>query len=287
MIYRCLRTQKMTLSRTFTSDDDVSPADGVVSVSVARLDGTVVSSGTATAAGSTYSYVFPGRDVLDTLTVTWSLAIGGDPIVIDSDVIEVVGAFYFSIAQGRDVDSALANIVKYPKAKMVNVRAQVEEECERITGQAWVPRFARVTLSGNDRGVLALPNTMIRTLRSVSSNGAAQAIDGLSAADVGTLTRGARSATNVWPRGSNNIVAEYEHGHDRPNPDILRAALLRFKSLALEGKSALADRAERTVTVDAQTGGSVVYGSPQVDKTGIPAVDAAYARWPSPQPGFG
>lgn len=284
-----LRTAKATLSRVFFLDEVGTPATGLVAVSATRMDGTVLDSSTATGPGieGEYTYTFPGSDVLDNVVVTWSATVGGDAVVLDSDLIEVVGGFYFGLAEGRAVDPALANTSKYPTPMLVEQRMNTEDECERITGQAWVPRFARETLSGSASGRIVVSHTMVRAVRAVTVNGVSWSggqVAGLGFSDTGMIY--VDTAVFGPPRllGSRNVTIEYEHGHDRPTPDILRAAKLRFKSLVLQGRSALPDRAERLVTVEA---GTVILASPTVDRVGIPEVDAAYARAVSPRPGFG
>lgn len=277
---RVLRTAKAVLSRTFYLDEVATDATGNVGVVVSRLDGTVVESGNASSVGDgEYEYMFGGRDVLDELVLTWSATVGGDAIILDQDRVEVVGGFYFGLAEGRAVDRVLSDTVKFPTADLIEHRIETEDECERITGQAWVPRFCRETLSGDGTGTLKLTWPLVRAVRSISVAGVPSVGYGVS--DLGLLY-----LTSRWPVGYNNVVVEYEHGHDRPSKEIVRASKLRFKSISLEGRSALPDRAERVVTVD-QAGGSVVYGQPGVDKTGIPAVDAIYWAHPPPRPGFG
>lgn len=287
---RVLRTAKATLSRTFYLDEVATPATGSVSVSVTRLDGTLVQgpiNATGPDAANAYSFTFQGSDVVDELVLTWSATVGGDAVVLDSDVIEVAGAFYFGLAEARAIDSALANTTKYPTALMVDARVATEDECELITGQAWVPRFRREYVSADQAGRLRLAKTMIRAIRAITVNGVAwsgSALTGLGFSDTGMVYSDSGSFLPPRQQGRKNVLVEYEHGHDRPTPDILRGAKTRFKSIALSGKSALPDRAERLVTVDA---GTVFLASPAVDKVGIPEVDAAYARAPSPRPGFG
>jgi hypothetical protein len=284
--FRVLRTAKATLSRTFHLDEVATDATGNVVVTVLRGDGTVVH-GPVNASGPgadhEYAYDFPGRDVLDELVVQWALNIGGDAIVLDQDVIQVVGGFYFSIAEARAADSTLASTAKYPTSRLVEVRAETEDECELMTGQAWVPRFARCVLSGRGRTWLELPHTMIRAVRSVRVGGTAFTVPEL--AKVGFDDQGLLTLPREWPAGGRNIVVEVEHGHDRPPVDIVRGARLRFKSLALEGQSALPDNAERRVVTTDQT--STTYRAPSEESTGLPAVDAIYRRHPSPRPGFG
>ncbi len=286
---RVLRTAKATLVRTFYLDEVATPASGSVVVSVSRLDGTVVDAATAVDNGDgSYAYTFPGRDVVDLLTVTWTLTVGGDAVVL-SDEIEVVGGFYFSLGEGRAVDAALASTTKFPTTDLIARRIETEDECERICGQAFVPRFARETLSGSGQGALMLRWPWIRAVRSVVVGSTAyspQQLAGVGFSDAGMLYLESGWPVAV-PRGTRNITVEYEHGRDRPPSDIVRGAKTRFKSLLLSSKtSTVSDRAERVVSADAN-GGTVVYGSAVGDKTGLPEADAAYSRYPSPRPGFG
>jgi hypothetical protein len=287
---RVLRTAKATLSRTFYLDELPTPASGTVSVAITRLDGTAVESGNATGPdiNNAYSYTFQGRDVLDELVVSWTATVGGDAIVLDQDVIEVVGGFFFSLGEGRAQDPALADSVKFPTSLLVARRIEAEDRCEEICEQAWVPRFRRATVNGTGSTALMMPDPLIRTVRAVTVSGGA--FSPSQAAGVGFSDSGMLYLSQGWipgvPAGLKNITIEYEHGNDRPTPNIRRATLMLFKSLCLEGRSSLPDRAERAVTVDAQ-GGSVVYGSPTDKKTGLPAVDAIYGAVPSPRPGFG
>lgn len=287
-VIRVLRTVKADLGKAFYLDEVGTPATGAVTVSVTRLDGTVVDAATASGpgVGNVYTYAFPGRDVVDELLVSWSATVGGDAVVLDQDVVQVVGGFFFGLAEGRAVDSALSSTSKYPTADLIEQRVATEDECERICGQAFVPRFAREVLTGFGNAALVLKHTRIRAIRSVSVNGQAWSAGQL--AGVGFSDAGVAYVSSGWAAGitsgSRNIVIEYEHGLDRPPPEIIRGSKMRFKSLVLSGRSALPDRAERLVTVEA---GTVLLASPSAEKTGIPEVDAIYGRYPSPRPGFG
>jgi hypothetical protein len=287
---RVLRTAKATLSRTFFLDEIPVSATGAVTVSIARLDGTAIESGPATGPDSNqaYTYAYQGRDVLDTLVVSWTATVGGDAIVLDQDVIEVVGGFYFGIAEARGQDSALANTTKFPTAKLIARRIEAEDTAERICGQSFVPRFRRAVVNGLGKDTLMMPDPWIRSIRSVQIGNVT--FSPAQVAGVGYSNAGILYLSQGWipgvPRGLKNITIEYEHGRDRPPSIISRAAMKHCKSLLLEDMSNLPDRAERTVTVDAQ-GGSVVYGSPTAETTGLPAVDAAYGKFPPPRPGFG
>lgn len=288
-VYRVLRTAKATLTRAFYLDEVATDASGSVSVSVARLDGTVIQGplvATGPDADHSYSFTFDGRDVLDELTVEWSATVGGDAIVLDQDVIQVVGGFYLGLGDIRNkVDPVFKNTERYPTQDLIDRRLEVEDEFERICGQAFVPRFCREVLSGPrwDTAPLKLTWPRLRRVRAVTVGTTVldqDALDAFGADALGLLRR----SNGAWTYGTGNIVVEYEHGLDRPPADIARVAKLRLKSLLLASKSPLPDRAERIATTDI---GLVQLAIATKETTGIPDVDAALARWPSPRPGFG
>ncbi len=285
-VYRVLRTSKATLTRTFYLDEGAVDASGSVSVSVTRWDGTVVQ-GPVTASGPVdhaYSFTYDGSDVLDEVTVTWTATVGGDAIVLDQDVIQVVGGHFLGLGDLRNkIDPVFRNAERYPTQDLIDRRIEVEDEFERICGQAFVPRFAVDHLSGTGRaGPLPLKWPNLRLVRAVTVGGTALAVDAV--AEFGRDPLGLLRRDAGWPYGTGNVVVEYEHGMDRPPPDIARVFKLRMKSLLLTTKSPLPDRAERLVTTEV---GPVILARPTAYSTGISEVDAALDRWPSPRPGFG
>lgn len=283
-LYRVLRTAKATLSRTFFLDEEVTDATGEVTVTVTRLDGTLVQSGAAVGPDADHGYVFTfnGSDDLDELTLTWAATVGGDAIVLDADAIQVVGGFYFGLGEMRGIDAVFANTGRYPTQRLIEARTEVEDEFERITGQAFVPRFARETLSGDGGRLLKLGWPRLRRVRAVTVGDTAwtgDAVDGFGVDPLGILRY-----EGGWTAGQGNIVVEYEHGLDRPPSDITRAFKLRAKSFLLTTNSPLPDRAERIATTEV---GLVTLAVASKDRTGIPEVDAALERHPSPRPDFG
>jgi hypothetical protein len=298
-ISRVLRTAKTTLTRTFYLDEVATAATGAVVVTVTREDGTVVQSGNAAGpdASEQYTFTFDGSDQLDRLLVSWALTIGGDAVVLDQDVIEVVGGFYFGLAEARQIDTTFANTTRYPTADVIDVRLQTEVECELMCRQAFVPRFERETLDGHPSvRHLRLKWPWLRKVRALSVNGVPWDSDRLALVGqdrLGIIRPGrdwywqlGGGYGSIWPWGVGNIVVEYEHGLDRPDPDIVRAAKIRWKALMFERKSRspLPERSERLQTSEV---GTVSVASETEWTTGINSVDAAYARHPSPRPDFG
>lgn len=299
---RILRTAAVVLSHVFDPDEIPTNADAGVTVTVARLDGTVVSTGAATLGDAhRYTYPYPGSATLDVLTVTWSATIAGDAVTLDQDRLEIVGGFMFGIAEARAADSALSSPTKFTNADFEARRIEVEDEAEDICGQAFVPRFMREVLDGSGTPALVLAWPWIRAVRKVWTR--TMYGDAFVLMDAGQLARVAPgddgvlrldsgffwAATNwiwgpYWPPGRRTVMVEYEHGLDVPPSEIRRAGRLRVKSLMLEPHSALPDRAERIAVTEA---GTVMLAMPGRDTTGIPAVDAIYARHLPPRPGFG
>jgi hypothetical protein len=284
-IVRVLRTAKTTLSRTFFLDEAPTDATGPVTVAITREGGTPVQSGTASGptAEHVYSFTFQGSDVLDRLAVTWQATVGGDVIVIDQDVIEVVGGFYFGLAEARAIDVVFANANRYPTSDVIEVRMQTEDEAETITGQSWVPRFERETLTGFGDRPLRLTHPWLRGVRAMEIGG--EPVDPVDLAGIGADPLGLIRDVE-WPYGQGAVVVEYEHGRDRPTPDMVRAAKTRWRSLMFERhtRTPLPDRSEAFTRSEV---GLVKYGQETADMTGIPSVDAVYQRHPSPRPEFG
>lgn len=272
-LVRILVTSKVTLSHTFTVDETPTDAAGAVTATVKRLDGVDAGSGTASHDSlGTYSWPVT-RSVLDTLTVDWSGSIGGTTVTA-RDLVEVVGDFFFGLAEARD-ELKLSTAV-WPSVKLAAKRTQVERECERICRRAFVPRFEREVLSGTGTERLALKRSELRVLRSVSVGGVAWSAPDVAAvglSDSGVLTRPDGA---VWPAGLRNIVVEYEHGWDYPPEDLRDASLLRLRSILPRAKSGIPERA--TSFTD-PTGGVYRLSVPTAESTGIPEVDGTYAKW--------
>jgi hypothetical protein len=287
---RVAQYTQVVLQHTFTVDEVATDASAGVTVSVKRLDGTVVTSGAATHPGGAgkYEYTLPGGLTgpasatwqLDTLTVDWEGNVGGS-VMRARDVVEVCGGFYFSTTELRARHSQLANTTLYTAADLTALSIQAEQECESISGQAWVPRFARFLLNGTGTDELVLPDTFIRAIRAVSvayrAGATFTALTGDTLAAVALDPSGviARDDGAVWTAGRANVLIEYEHGHDYPRPDIKDKAMTRVRSLAGSPKSSIPDRAVQFTTAE-----GAVYrltgAGPR--STGIADVDAAYLR---------
>ena len=282
-LVRVLRTAAVTLTHTFTVDEVPTDATGNVTATLKRLDGTVVNTATAGHPGDpgVYTYVLPAQSQLDVLTLDWSCTLGGSSILSVRDQVEIVGGFLFSPAEARAAHKQLlSSHTTWPTIGLATKGVLVEQECERICRQAFVPRFARIALSGNNTPSVGipqtLPHTMLRTLRAVSVGGvtwSAPDVAAVGLSDTGVLTRPGGA---IWPAGQRNIIVELEYGWDLPPEEVRDAAILRLRSRLTSTTSGIPDRAQSFSVAD---GGVYRLSTPSAERTGIPDVDAVYARW--------
>lgn len=280
---RVVAGQAVTLSHTWLVDEDTpTSASGSVTVSVADPAGTVVASGTATLGDpGVYTFVLPPQASLTLLTVTWSATVGGYPASA-TGLVEVAGGVFFTIPQIRAADDQLADANRFPTAALVAARLETEIECEDICGRSFVPRYWRDTLDGTGNSDVLLGRPDVRVIRAVSMRSrAGLPLVPLTESQIGALAVTAdgmlrRTDTGFWTEGVGNILIEGEGGLDGPPPPLLEAALVRLRSLAVKHRSLIPDRASSFTAID---GGTYRLTLPKKKSTGIPDVDAVYARY--------
>lgn len=279
-----LRGVAATLSwqPTDSTGEPAAPS-GTVTVGVTKADGTVVvAAGTATTGSSTSprTYALAAQNTLELLTVTWTDS--GDSSTA-TQLVEVVGGYWFTVAQAAARDEKLADQAKYPPARIVAVRAEVEAEFEDVTGQAWVPRYRRETLRGTGHNEIVTTEVRVRTVRSVRAydpdgvthdTWSAGDLAELTITDHGTLLRPDGAA---WAKGIRYVV-EYEHGHDRPPVDLRDAAVTRLRHRLNAHRSGIPDRA---TTLSTDAGQTFALATPGLRGfiTGIPDVDVVLGRY--------
>lgn len=253
------------------ADGAAADAAGALTVEVRRSDGTVVvAAGSATEHPGTGSYrraLTPAQNnELDELTATWTDA--GDAST-HTTAHEVVGAYYFDLAAMRASDPSLADATRYPAADLLAARQEVEEEAERICGQAFVPRFRRATVA-DVAGELELTDHRIRSVRSLGV--------GSITVDPTKISIAGRVLSGSWPSGTATVA--YTYGWDAPPADLRRAALTRLRHKVNASRSGVPDRA---VSFAVAEGGTYRLDTPSATRTGLPEVDAVYARYTVPR----
>lgn len=273
MLHRVLVSTEVTLSHTFMANDaPVNPDSGGVTATVARLDGTPVTSVAATpGATGVFSFALPDVDDLDAYTLDWSGIFGGGSVTI-RDYVEVVGGYLFGIDQARHYGSNLSTTT-WPTPTLMDRRTSIEVQAERIAGVAFVPRFARIRLTGSDDSSLFLGVRHLRRVRKVTYNGVTwpqAAVDAIppSVSGVAELDGG---TWPCWPR--QGLIIELEHGMDYPPQDASEAGIVHMRSrLDLPSQNV----PYRAISFQAGDGGFYRISQPTAERTGIPEVDAAY-----------
>lgn len=251
---RVQRNTPSTLSVTFYANESpVDPDGNSVTVSAVKADGTShTGSVAATRTGvGVYTYALPSQSALQNLTFSWVGLIGGVSTTLVTEV-EIVGGFFWTVAQLRDYDSSLT-VGKYSYAKVVEARMDVEHEFERICNRAFVPRFWRETLNGDGTEQLWLAKPDVRTITKLTVDG----VDKLASWVTSNLVKVDKDATNMlffeedqgwWPEQS-DIVIEYEFGMKSVPFPIFDKSRIRARAY-LTGKNARLDERVSVVNAD-------------------------------------
>lgn len=270
-----LNGQAATLALTWSgSDGEPASAPSTPQVTVLRADGTTVTSGAASGAGSSWTFTVTAAHTadLDVWTVAW---VAGT--ATQTTAVEIVGGYYFTVAEARAQDTALADTVTYTAARILAGRAQVESEIEHAAAVAFVPRFSTIILEGNGTATLLGPARPRRVRWATITDGAT--VTALSAGDLAGITlspSGALTfAAGTWPAGA-KVTLGIEHGHDRPHPKIVAATITLLRVRLNTGASNFPDRAER---YQLSEGGMMFLSMPGAFKIGVPEVDAAIATY--------
>lgn len=271
-----------TITRPLTVGETLTDATGSVTYTVTRLDGTAVTSGTAThGTVGVYSFVLPPQSQVDMYVVVWTGTLSGAAFTI-TDYVEIVGDFICSLTDMRNAKPVL-DPVRFTTQNLIDARLEAEMTAEDIVGEAFVRRFGRYKLTGNNAYALPLDVRNIKKVRAVSINGVALSAPDLANVgfnDSGLLTRWG-AWWQWWTQG--NVIIEVEHGRDFPPEYIRKAIVVLARSLLTSTDTAQATRA---TTFTVQDGGTYRPAQPDAEHTGIPLVDAALARVMDDSGGF-
>jgi hypothetical protein len=275
-----LRNTQATLSVVFSAGN----ADGTVTATITRADGSTLSTGNAThdtsggAPAGRYTYVLPPQAQVASLTITWAGTFGGIAQSLTFPV-EVVGAHLFTVAEARAFgDRALANSTVYPDDLIIDARERITDWFAVICSVSFTPRFRRVLLDGSGTCTMWLPNTKVSRVFTLTQDGLALDIATANAldlsADVYVYPTGRLERRSAWRYDFQNVIAEYEHGHAAPPDDISRAGMMLARYDLTTNQ--LADR-----FLSFQNDLGVIRQSVPGWKfpTGIPIVDSVLARY--------
>jgi hypothetical protein len=288
-----------TLSHTWYVDETATDPTGTPTCTVTDANGDTVDSDDAAIVGSgtgRTTFALAAQSVLKRGRIAWTATVAGGSVT-EYDYFEIVGGFFFGLAEGRASDSSLSNTTTYPTADLKTKRVEVEQECETICDRSFVPRYDRVTLDGSGTSTLILrmsdPNRSVADVRTIRSIKVAPAVDEtfvtFSVAELAatTLTSDGqlyRTDGAIFTAGVDNVIVEFEYGLDLPPGDLVQASLARFRSRLNLNKSGIPDRAS---SYTAPEGGTYRIAMPGPFLTGLPEVDAVYGRYSRRSTGTG
>lgn len=293
------RPVTLTLRVTDPATGEGAGLTGNPSVDVTDGTGVSVHTGTASPGSGTgvYTYTVPGSvldaEQLDAYTVTWTGTLAAGPYV-DTDVIEVAGGpgRYFTVADLRGFDRAMADTVKYTPDAIERARVYAEQRLDACAEVAFVPRARRARVDLRTRGYrtagevrsLRLPDAEVREVYAVTvttDSGATvteyeaaqyvldEALGGLLLVD-----------SDAWQGEYADVW--YSHGLDYPPEPVRRAAMM----LAVDqlAPSSLSPRATSLAT---DMGNFRLSTADRSGSTGIPEVDAVCAAFGRQRPHVG
>lgn len=225
-----LRNTSAQVENTFYVDGTPTQADGDVTVTVRRANGTTLSTGTATApGGGVYRFLVSPQADLNFLSITWSGAFTGVTQTVVTHA-EIVGGHIFTEAAARLYDGgALSSTSIYPDAAILEGRQRITDLLKTHTGVSWIPRFKRVVLDGEGLGSLYLPDLQISRVISLDNDGSvltAPQLAELKLYDSGEVYW----EGGFFQYGRKTLTVEYEHGFDYLKDGIDRIALMWLRN---------------------------------------------------------
>lgn len=280
---RILAGTRADLTVACYRDGVLATPTGTLTFSVADADGTVLATGTPTAADGILTATMTAAEnaEVNTLTVTWGgLVFSAEPAISVTSEHESVGAWLFSLAEARTFgqpNQPIANVNSFPDAYLRHYRDLIADKFAERLRYPLGARYERVTLDGDGTSELFIPSAWrCRSLRGVeirtygTTTWTALPVNELALASLtkhGVLSR----ESSTWPKGKGNIRVAFENGA-QPIPLELREAGMRVLADAVVGS----DTPERAITQNIE-GNVFTLATPGLRGSfvGIPGVDEA------------
>jgi hypothetical protein len=272
-----------TLRHIVRDEDGVAVAPtGSVSVTVHDDSGATVQTGTAAAVGgSTGEYTFAlnstVRGELGRYEAVWTYTQASVAVTV-TRAFEIAGDVLFDVADMRAYDYSFEDTTRFTAEMVRTARDAATERLENAAQVAFTERVRRVTMSGNGRVRMVLPDTEVTVLHEAWVDEVDVTADVLlDPAGVVTLDTG-------WTEGVQNVELRYTHGI-AATPDPVREAAKLLASEYLV-KSALPARATSQSTDLGEF--RITLANPDAGRdTGIPEVDAVAAKFGRRRPVVG
>lgn len=276
---KVLRWSSEDLSVTFYSGETpTAVSTGSLTIGIVDEWGrVVVPDGTATTSTSTgvHSYLLEAQTDLKRLTATWAGTFGQSMQFTTQH--EVVGGFYTTPIEVRNMDSISGETSTFPTADLVEAATWAEAVIDDYCGTSFVYRYERDVLDGTGTDTIKLSKMFPRKILAASIDGTDLTSDQLSKIslyDSGVIVR----EEDVWERTpeGQKVIIEYEAGIDKtPPPDIAWAAKTLARYHLIEQVSRIPDRA---LSISSEFG-NIALSQPSMTKpTPLPDVNVILNR---------
>ena len=265
-----------TITAAFYGGGETAATRGSVTVTVTSDTGATLATGSASEDGSTHVYSYSlttaATAAIDLLTVTWASA--SETITTH---VEVVGGFYFDLADLRAMNDISGQTTKYPTDSLRRARDWIEDIIDGTVNAPFVRRYFRDQFNWTPNLVLRQPYG--RALLSMSVNGTAVSGGDLAALTIDSSGRIVTAATGVQSYRTGLVDIRYEAAVMDSCPADLREVALqaaRWHLIATDGQSGIPSRA----TSITNEFGNVNLTTASKDRpTGIPDVDAVILNY--------
>ena len=276
---KVLRYSAEDLEVSFYSAESLTNVStGSMTVGIVDEAGQVVTPpGTATSTSSTgiYKYALQAQTDLKRLTATWSGTFG--TAMEFTTQHEVVGGFYATPIEIRNMDSISGESTTFPTADLVQATTWAEAVIDDYCGTSFVYRYERDVLDGTATDTIKLSRMFPRKIISASIDGVAltsDEINNIALHDSGVIVR----EDDIWEftTPGKKVIIEYEAGYDKtPPPDIAWATRTLARYHLIEQVSRIPERA---LSISSEFG-NIALSQPSMSKpTPLPDVNVILNR---------
>jgi hypothetical protein len=276
---KVLRYSAEDLEVTFYSAETATNVStGSMTIGIVDEAGRVVTpAGTSTSTSSTgvYKYTLQAQTDLKRLTATWSGTFG--TAMEFTTQHEVVGGFYATPIEVRNMDSINGESSTFPTADLVQAVTWAEAVIDDYCGTSFVYRYERDVLDGTGTDTIKLSRMFPRKIIAASIDGVAlttDEINNIAFHDSGVIVR----EDDIWEftTPGKKVVIEYEAGYDKtPPPDIAWATRTLARYHLIEQVSRIPERA---LSISSEFG-NIALSQPSMSKpTPLPDVNVILNR---------
>ena len=276
---KVLRYSAEDLEVTFYSAETATNVStGSMTVGIVDEAGRVVTpAGTSTTTSSTgvYKYALQAQTDLKRLTATWSGTFG--TAMEFTTQHEVVGGFYATPIEVRNMDSISGESSTFPTADLVQAVTWAEAVIDDYCGTSFVYRYERDVLNGTGTDTIKLSRMFPRKIIAASIDGVALSsddINNIALHDSGVIVR----EDDIWEFNTpgKKVIIEYEAGYDKtPPPDIAWASRTLARYHLIEQVSRIPERA---LSISSEFG-NIALSQPSMSKpTPLPDVNVILNR---------